>query len=803
MSSVRRKLFKESSNTWTTETIAEKQNNNIVENGPTQLVEYTVVSEGDSAFKAQLVENPPGSKTPQESVFRRGASSFTKDLEKRILIVREGSDDRLAKQWTELQQLEDIQVTSCHSAELISICTQETFLLIFLEMSSVLGHAQKLCSTIRYNPSSLNRTVAIIGIMEEGSKDDFSSYGLNDIIHLPMSEKTMNQVLLKWAGHKSCEGMPLTPSSPEDRVTVAAVLKASETSKESKQPSTSLPHYNNPGISPSIQQSCNSNSEGSSCVTESYKPSQLQLNQSVPFHQQSFNNVQGGTSNGIPISNRGFVSLTQNNHTTNDSGLGQSAHTQVTSNIAALQHFVHAGNSYQDQQPPSLFLSRSAPEHIPVHSGLVPAHITSMVNPVYPPDHPNQSYIYHNQSVDPGKQNNVPHFLPTNTPSHYPSIQCPTSAGLISTNDAVSTSKPEQSPASTQAPSESSSSKGVGSPAYMISGALGSKDMKITLLHEDLSKHSSKERIRRERIKESCDQLRFLLPSVAGKKSDMASILEMTVKYVQMVKERLPPPVLQEISDNIIDTSPVLPRKRSNRDTSTGVKQGRPRLTPPSSIPTIHEAAPRLAHPLQPFYMRPAPFQPKAPTIVTTTGPMYVPHLHMRPGHEHPQIPLQQHLVHPQEPPGFRTATSPPSAFNSCSAARNIRSANVMQHISPHEHTTMNLHQDCTAPLTSFHSKHMYHGSHQTVPPRGHSYDMPQQWSFLKLPAIGNIFHSLSSTTLSPGNSEPDSCESNTSSPSKSSSMTLPLWENSGSMMGNRADHPHLESPTMYKGTSI
>jgi len=28
----------------------------------------------------------------------------------------------------------------------------------------------------------------------------------------------------------------------------------------------------------------------------------------------------------------------------------------------------------------------------------------------------------------------------------------------------------------------------------------------------------------RERIKESCDQLRFLLPSVAGKKSDMASV---------------------------------------------------------------------------------------------------------------------------------------------------------------------------------------------------------------------------------------------------------------------------------------
>ena len=36
-----------------------------------------------------------------------------------------------------------------------------------------------------------------------------------------------------------------------------------------------------------------------------------------------------------------------------------------------------------------------------------------------------------------------------------------------------------------------------GSPAYMVSGTPGSKDMKITMLHDDLSKHSSKERIRR------------------------------------------------------------------------------------------------------------------------------------------------------------------------------------------------------------------------------------------------------------------------------------------------------------------
>ena len=71
------------------------------------------------------------------------------DLNKKILIVHGGNDERLRKTWTELKRLEEMQVKSCHCADLISVCTQETFLLIFLEMSSVSGHAQKLCSTLR------------------------------------------------------------------------------------------------------------------------------------------------------------------------------------------------------------------------------------------------------------------------------------------------------------------------------------------------------------------------------------------------------------------------------------------------------------------------------------------------------------------------------------------------------------------------------------------------------------------------------------------------------------------------------
>ena len=202
--------------------------------------------------------------------------------------------------------------------------------------------------------------------------------------------------------------------------------------------------------------------------------------------------------------------------------------------------------------------------------------------------------------------------------------------------------------------------------------------------------------------------------------------------------------------------------------------------------------------------MRSVPLQGKAPAMVTTTGPMYVPHLHIRPGHEHAQMPLQQHHVHQTEPASFRPTTSPPSAFNSCHTVGNIRSANLMQHHSSHEHTTMNLHPEYSAPHSSFHPKHIYHGNHPTVPSvPGHSYDMPQQWSFLKLPPIGNIFHSLSSSNLCQESGKQDSCESGRSSPADSSSMTPPLWESSGSVIGNRQDHAHMESPIMFKGTSI
>lgn len=71
------------------------------------------------------------------------------DLNKKILIVHEGNSEKLCQTWTELKRLEDVRIASCCCTDLSAVCTKETFLLIFLEMSSVSGHAQKLCSTVR------------------------------------------------------------------------------------------------------------------------------------------------------------------------------------------------------------------------------------------------------------------------------------------------------------------------------------------------------------------------------------------------------------------------------------------------------------------------------------------------------------------------------------------------------------------------------------------------------------------------------------------------------------------------------
>ncbi|XP_043548719.1 uncharacterized protein LOC122551158 isoform X2 [Chiloscyllium plagiosum] len=53
--------------------------------------------------------------------------------------------------------------------------------------------------------------------------------------------------------------------------------------------------------------------------------------------------------------------------------------------------------------------------------------------------------------------------------------------------------------------------------------------------------------MRRERIKDCCDQLRMLLPYVKGRRTDVASILEMTVEYMRYIYGRIPSNVISQI----------------------------------------------------------------------------------------------------------------------------------------------------------------------------------------------------------------------------------------------------------------
>ncbi|XP_023570833.1 spermatogenesis- and oogenesis-specific basic helix-loop-helix-containing protein 2 [Octodon degus] len=61
--------------------------------------------------------------------------------------------------------------------------------------------------------------------------------------------------------------------------------------------------------------------------------------------------------------------------------------------------------------------------------------------------------------------------------------------------------------------------------------------------------HSSKEKLRRERIKYCCEQLRILLPFSKGRKNDSASILEAAVDYVKYVREKIPPAAMIKITE--------------------------------------------------------------------------------------------------------------------------------------------------------------------------------------------------------------------------------------------------------------
>ncbi|XP_030055254.1 spermatogenesis- and oogenesis-specific basic helix-loop-helix-containing protein 2 [Microcaecilia unicolor] len=80
--------------------------------------------------------------------------------------------------------------------------------------------------------------------------------------------------------------------------------------------------------------------------------------------------------------------------------------------------------------------------------------------------------------------------------------------------------------------------------------------------------HSSKEKMRRERIRKCYDQLRLLLSCIHGTKTDVASILEATVEYMRCIQGKIPPAVTTQIVKTLQSNKQFCKRQRVHMDLS-------------------------------------------------------------------------------------------------------------------------------------------------------------------------------------------------------------------------------------------
>ncbi|XP_064616805.1 uncharacterized protein LOC135480809 [Liolophura sinensis] len=98
------------------------------------------------------------------------------------------------------------------------------------------------------------------------------------------------------------------------------------------------------------------------------------------------------------------------------------------------------------------------------------------------------------------------------------------------------------------------------------------------------SDHTTKEKMRRERIKDSCDQLRALLPYIRGRKTDMASVLEKCVDYLRIVNIALPDEFKSEVAEILGKDCQLTPGK--DQPKSTPQRKRKRDLTKPPESPS-------------------------------------------------------------------------------------------------------------------------------------------------------------------------------------------------------------------------
>lgn len=193
------------------------------------------------------------------------------------------------------------------------------------------------------------------------------------------------------------------------------------------------------------------------------------------------------------------------------------------------------------------------------------------------------------------------------------------------------------------------------------------------------------------------------------------------------------------------------------------------------------------------------PFRARAPTMVTTTGPVYLPHFHMGPNtHPGPGT-----LNPSNQLPGCYTHPCQTTATTSFAMPKDT---SVIQQHFPHKHIgvepvlQLHSHEKGNNPLSVLrHHQQMYFGNAPSISlAMLHTDDMPPQLNITKLPPISTISPCSSATDLSQCSMEQESTGSGQSSPD-SVSMTQPLWETDSNMTGSREDLIHGPGTLVYK----
>jgi len=116
--------------------------------------------------------------------------------------------------------------------------------------------------------------------------------------------------------------------------------------------------------------------------------------------------------------------------------------------------------------------------------------------------------------------------------------------GAVSISPALSSSSSSSTSSSTLSSSSFDSNTSQHEPFNGFHMSNSKKDLNRNI-------HCVKEKIRRDRIKLSCNELRRLIPSLNGVKTDMASLLETSVLFIQLINSTIPEQVLLNIQNKL------------------------------------------------------------------------------------------------------------------------------------------------------------------------------------------------------------------------------------------------------------